>query len=612
MTTNEKSRADELTEAEIDAIADDGHRNAMGGIYVCPAHDFASAVIVAHEEKRATILTSSPVEQPAAAPLVREVQGLAPWEPGALAVSIAEIDALSNSEDRGLSNSETESMMAVVYELRRLQALERAAAPFDPAAQYDERGVHIGSGLPKESCPCGLCETMRAAASQPTAAMTDERAACAPQTFSGFEALNAGFRAGLARAGADGATVGEYDLNTSDGGRGYIAEFFSKRLRRHDFGRYIRELLAADFACALARYLSDQDASRAPAMAAEAAAPSLRAEFDDAYRAFVGAFDTPQMRRAVAGEYADDARRRLRTFAERFAAPQPPAQADAREAVTDEPAAWLVDGLNGHNERHASVWIRKENADAVVATLFNVSIEPLDRRTALSTRAAGLTDDEWKAIRTLKGYVEDRAGHIARESALDLALDCVARLLAAHPVQPESVTFDVSVATMKESHRTTYHVLAKRSDRSQTDLLDSTGVMDVFHSENREHAEIECAAWDAFLTGAVARKHLEFVVASVAQPELHEQVTEADFDRLKRFVGLVLKDHRNHGHPGDVDGGTLQAYAARCGLIEERRMEVPCSENCSCAEFGEFPTTCFFNTDLGTAVIDVARMGEGR
>ncbi|KVQ88422.1 hypothetical protein WK94_26620 [Burkholderia ubonensis] len=41
----------------------------------------------------------------------------------------------------------------------------------------------------------------------------------------------------------------------------YIAEFFAKRLRRHDFGRYIAERLAADFACALAQYLSEHDAA---------------------------------------------------------------------------------------------------------------------------------------------------------------------------------------------------------------------------------------------------------------------------------------------------------------------------------------------------------------
>jgi hypothetical protein len=53
--------------------------------------------------------------------------------------------------------------------------------------------------------------------------------------------------------------IGGYDLSTSAGGRGYVAEFFATRLRRHDFGAYIRERLAADFACAIAGYLHEQD-----------------------------------------------------------------------------------------------------------------------------------------------------------------------------------------------------------------------------------------------------------------------------------------------------------------------------------------------------------------
>ncbi|KVT65644.1 hypothetical protein WK55_31305 [Burkholderia ubonensis] len=64
------------------------------------------------------------------------------------------------------------------------------------------------------------------------------------------------------RAPADaGEPIGQHDLSTSTGGRAYIAEFFAKRLRRHDFGRYIAERLAADFACALAQYLSEHDAA---------------------------------------------------------------------------------------------------------------------------------------------------------------------------------------------------------------------------------------------------------------------------------------------------------------------------------------------------------------
>ncbi|KVQ12031.1 hypothetical protein WJ99_13890 [Burkholderia ubonensis] len=58
-----------------------------------------------------------------------------------------------------------------------------------------------------------------------------------------------------------GEPIGQHDLRTSAGGRGYIAEFFAKRLRRHDFDRYIAEQLAADFACALAQYLSEHDAA---------------------------------------------------------------------------------------------------------------------------------------------------------------------------------------------------------------------------------------------------------------------------------------------------------------------------------------------------------------
>jgi hypothetical protein len=57
---------------------------------------------------------------------------------------------------------------------------------------------------------------------------------------------------------------GEPDLSTSSGGRAYIAEFFATRLRRHDFGQYINERLAADFACTLAQYLRDHDAASPP------------------------------------------------------------------------------------------------------------------------------------------------------------------------------------------------------------------------------------------------------------------------------------------------------------------------------------------------------------
>lgn len=47
-----------------------------------------------------------------------------------------------------------------------------------------------------------------------------------------------------------------HNLDTSEGARAYVAEFFANELRRHDFRAYITTRLAADFACALAKHLA--------------------------------------------------------------------------------------------------------------------------------------------------------------------------------------------------------------------------------------------------------------------------------------------------------------------------------------------------------------------
>ncbi|PPA03412.1 hypothetical protein C4E44_14345 [Pseudomonas sp. MWU12-2312b] len=48
-----------------------------------------------------------------------------------------------------------------------------------------------------------------------------------------------------------------FDLNASDGGRGYIAHLFKIVLKRHDYRHYINERLAGDFACTLAQHFED-------------------------------------------------------------------------------------------------------------------------------------------------------------------------------------------------------------------------------------------------------------------------------------------------------------------------------------------------------------------
>ena len=52
-------------------------------------------------------------------------------------------------------------------------------------------------------------------------------------------------------------------FKSSEAGRSYVADFFTRVLGRHDFGRYIKDGLAADFACALAPALQDLIAAKA-------------------------------------------------------------------------------------------------------------------------------------------------------------------------------------------------------------------------------------------------------------------------------------------------------------------------------------------------------------
>ncbi|KAA0995498.1 hypothetical protein FQ192_10695 [Pseudomonas sp. ANT_J12] len=53
-----------------------------------------------------------------------------------------------------------------------------------------------------------------------------------------------------------------FDLDTPDGGRGYIANLFKTALKRHDYRQYIAERLAGDFACTMAQHLERITAER--------------------------------------------------------------------------------------------------------------------------------------------------------------------------------------------------------------------------------------------------------------------------------------------------------------------------------------------------------------
>jgi hypothetical protein len=67
--------------------------------------------------------------------------------------------------------------------------------------------------------------------------------------------------------------------------------------------------------------------------------------------------------------------------------------------------------------------------------------------------------------------------------------------------------------------------------------------------------------------------------------------------KLARFGLKVLKAHRDIGGPFDVDGGDLQEFAEKTGVLEKREVREACGERCTCAEIGgfdAFPIECYF------------------
>jgi Lar family restriction alleviation protein len=96
-----------------------------------------------------------------------------------------------------------------------------------------------------------------------------------------------------------------------------------------------------------------------------------------------------------------------------IADPQQPAQS----AEQDEPAAYLVRGLDCHNEEYATVWIKRGNAEAAAAAIFRASITPLVEPRAAHTQSTAtqpaqtqvaLTDEQiWQSLKD----IADRHSH---------------------------------------------------------------------------------------------------------------------------------------------------------------------------------------------------------
>jgi hypothetical protein len=64
---------------------------------------------------------------------------------------------------------------------------------------------------------------------------------------------------------------------------------------------------------------------------------------------------------------------------------------------------------------------------------------------------------------------------------------------------------------------------------------------------------------------------------------------EKEIGELRNFIKNIMA----HWPDGGVDGGDLQDIAESHGILKQESVSERCGENCSCAEYGAFPTQCF-------------------
>lgn len=115
---------------------------------------------------------------------------------------------------------------------------------------------------------------------------------------------------------------------------------------------------------------------------------------------------------------------------------------------------------------------------------------------------------------------------------------------------------------------------ATNVERQIEELLDEW-----FHEDSSLHGDFKTR-----LLGIIA-----------ADRRARQEETNVERLDLRAFARSIIDAaHDWDGHPGDLDGGTLQEIAEEHGVLVLHRVTEPCSEDaCVCAEYGDWPVDCY-------------------
>lgn len=133
---------------------------------------------------------------------------------------------------------------------------------------------------------------------------------------------------------------------------------------------------------------------------------------------------------------------------------------------------------------------------------------------------------------------------------------------------------------------------AKAAEKSSARILIMTTheILSIIRNPNGQRNPSEGDPCGRSCEGRAYRIELRQALAKVEQQA-------KDVETLRAFAQEIMD-----GWPdcSGIDGDDLQNIAEKHGLLKPETRTEACGENCACAEYGDFPVTCYRKTKLLT------------
>ncbi len=140
-----------------------------------------------------------------------------------------------------------------------------------------------------------------------------------------------------------------------------------------------------------------------------------------------------------------------------------------------------------------------------------------------------------------------------------------------------------------------YHIATQAKFTALNELIEQQAAQ--IRELTDRNKQLQSKLLDARLAGD--RTRIEPQVESWNNEALDEELEQAkqQIEALRGFAQALMV---NWFEGLSVDGCDLQDMAETHGLLKPEPRTEPCGQNCTCAEYGDFPAECYRQTELLT------------